>query len=180
MSHRIEKIPSSDPRYPAQLLKRLGNHAPPELTALGKLAHLKTRKTALFCSARCPGDRILRIHEHIQELRDRSVTVVSGLNSPVEKDGLRILLRGTQPIIICPARSLTGMVIPADWKAALDSGRLLLLSIFPPTQRRASIATANRRNEFVAALADEIYVAYATPGGHIERLAKTARAKQAA
>lgn len=170
VSHLIEKIPSSDPRYPAQLLKRLGNHAPTELTALGNLAHLKTHKTALFCSARCPGDRILRIHEHVQSLRDQSVTVISGFHSPVEKDCLRILLRGHQPIIICPARSLIGMVIPAAWQSALNSGRLLMLSIFPSTQRRASVTTAKRRNKFVAALADNLFVAHAGPGGLIEAL----------
>jgi hypothetical protein len=31
---------------------------------------------------------------------------------------------------------------------------------------------AARRNEIVAALADEVYVAHATPGGGLERLAR--------
>ncbi len=167
---QVEKIAREDSSYPAHLVRRMGKAAPSALTVLGNVEHLALPKIALFCSSRCPGDRILRIHEHVQQLRDREITVISGFHSPVEKECLRILLRGSQPIIICPARTLTGMAIPASWQRSLDAGRLLLLSIFPPTQRRASVVTANRRNEFVAALADEIFVAHATPSGHLESL----------
>jgi len=48
--------------------------------------------------------------------RDDGVTVISGFHTPVEKECLRILLRGSQPVIICPARSIEGMRIPPTWK----------------------------------------------------------------
>jgi hypothetical protein len=84
----------------------LGEHAPKTLTAVGAVASLAQPKTALFCSVRCPGEAILRAYDTAQKLRDEGVTVVSGFHSPVEKECLRILLRGKQPIIICFARSL--------------------------------------------------------------------------
>jgi hypothetical protein len=64
--------------------------------------NLAEPKLALFCSVRCPGDAILGAYDAAQKLRDDSVTVVSGFHSPVEKECLRILLRGTQPVIILP------------------------------------------------------------------------------
>jgi len=47
---------------------------------------------------------------------------------------------------------------------------LLFLSPFPQTENRMSAERAHIRNEFVAALADKVLIAYAHPGGSIERL----------
>jgi predicted Rossmann fold nucleotide-binding protein DprA/Smf involved in DNA uptake len=155
--------------YPARLRERLGSDAPPRLTALGNLEILASPKTALFCSARCPGSAILRAYDQAAQWRDEGRCIISGFHSPVEKECLRILLRGRQPIIICPARALPKRV-PLDWQTALDAGRLLLLSAFPETETRITTDLARRRNEFVAALADEAWFAHITPGGQAERL----------
>lgn len=82
----------------------------------------------------------------------------------MEKECLRLLLRGTQPVIICPARTLTGMRLPTEWRDPLDNGRLLVLSGFADGQRRVTAELAQQRNQIVAALADQIFIAYASPG----------------
>ena len=102
-------------RYPARLRERMGADTPPRLTALGNLALLALPKTALFCSARCPGKVILTTYDQAAKWRDAGRCVISGFHSPVEKECLQILLRGTQPIIVCPARVLPQRV-PLDWK----------------------------------------------------------------
>jgi predicted Rossmann fold nucleotide-binding protein DprA/Smf involved in DNA uptake len=153
------------------LRERLGADAPPRLTAFGNLDLLALPKTALFCSARCPGSAILRAYDQAAQWRDEGRCVISGFHSPVEKECLRILLRGRQPIIICPARALPKRIRP-EWQTALDAGRLLLLSAFSETQTRITTDLARRRNEFVAALADEAWFAHITPGGQAERLAR--------
>jgi L-ribulose-5-phosphate 3-epimerase len=56
----------------------------------------------------------------------------------LKKECLRLLLRGKQPIIICPARSLDGMRIPREWREPIEQGRLLLLSCFAKQYRRAT------------------------------------------
>jgi len=89
----------------------------------------------------------------------------------VEEECLRILLRGSQPIIICPARSLPGRV-PAEWQKPMADGRLPFLSFVTAAQNRATTELATRRNEIVAALADEFSFAHTTPGGQMERLTK--------
>jgi predicted Rossmann fold nucleotide-binding protein DprA/Smf involved in DNA uptake len=65
------------------------------------------------------------------------------------------------------------MRLPEELPAAIDTGRLLLLSPFDSKHRRATLESAQRRNEIVAAIADEIFIAYATPGGKTEQFCRT-------
>ncbi|MGC1404699.1 MAG: hypothetical protein WA974_17450 [Thermodesulfobacteriota bacterium] len=51
-----------DGSYPTVLLECLGEKVPDTLTAIGPIELLASRKTAIFCSARTPGDAILRAH----------------------------------------------------------------------------------------------------------------------
>ena len=163
----------SDIRWPYRLAGRLGGASPAELATLGNLDLLAVPKTALFCSARCPGSAILAAYDQATKWRDAGRCVISGFHSPVEKECLRILLRGTSPIIICPARGLPQR-LPPEWRAPLDGGRMLVLSMFPDAETRVTAALAVRRNEFVAALADEVWFAHITPGGQMEKLAHRA------
>jgi predicted Rossmann fold nucleotide-binding protein DprA/Smf involved in DNA uptake len=141
------------------------------LTALGNLDLLALHKTALFCSARCPGNVILPTYDLAAKLRDDGRCVISGFHSPVEKECLQILLRGDAPVILCPARAMLER-LPAQWAIAVASGRMLILSAFAATATRITAELAARRNEFVAALADEVYIAHATAGGQLECLAR--------
>ncbi len=138
------------------------------ITALGNLDLIRSRPLALFCSVKCPGDVILRTYDLIRALRDAGAAVIGGFHSPMEKECLALLLRGTQPILICPARSIEQMRLPAAWKQPLAEGRLLVLSAFARKQRRVTAETSETRNAFVAALADRILIAYAAPGGRTE------------
>ena len=167
-------ISRENSRYPAGLVRRLGADAPPELTAIGNLNLLDLPKTALFCSARCPGNVILPTYDQVAKWRDTERCVISGFHSPVEKECLQILVRGDAPVILCPARGLLER-LPAQWAIAAAGGRLLLLSCFPPTARRVTAGLAARRNEFVAALADEVFIAHATADGRVAAMADRVR-----
>jgi len=105
-------------------------HGGSNLDSLGNTNILKENKLALFCSRQCPGNLILKAYDLARSLRDAGTTVISGFHTPVEKECLRILLRGKQPIIICPARSIEGMRIPSEWRQPIEEYRLLLLSPF--------------------------------------------------
>ena len=159
-----------DAHWPSGLSERLRASAPSILWALGNLGILAQTKPALFCSARCPGEAILRAYDQAARWQDEGRCIISGFHLPVEKECLCILLRGQHRIIICPASSLPKRV-PAEWKKPMGDGRLLLLSCFTVTHRRATTQLAGRRNELVAALADEVWFAHITRGGQMERLA---------
>ena len=165
------RLTPADARYPARLRERLGANRPGQLSALGHLDLLAQPTTALFCSARCPGNVILTTYDQAAKWRDAGRCVISGFHSPVEKECLQILLRGSQPIIICPARSLPRRAA-TEWQKPLANGRLLILSCFNESERRVTAELAARRNEFVAARADEVWFAHITPGGQMERLAR--------
>ncbi len=171
-----QAIHPSDPNYPQQAVRWFGEAAPEPVAAIGRIEILSGPKLALFCSTRCPGDLILKAYDLAQKLRDEGVPVISGFHSPVEKECLRILLRGKQPIIICPARSLAGFRLPAVWRGPLNDGRLLILSPFPAKARRVTIELARRRNEFVAAMANKVCFIHVSPGGEIDTLARQVKA----
>ena len=147
-------------------------HLPPDVASKGNLRLLDQPLTALFCSERCPGDLILKTYDLARAMRDAGVPVVGGFQTPMERECLRLLLRGAQPIVVCPARGIDGMRIPRGWRPALDDGRLLVLSPFPAAVRRPRAAHAARRNALVAALARRVFIAHAAPGGRTEAFAR--------
>jgi predicted Rossmann fold nucleotide-binding protein DprA/Smf involved in DNA uptake len=163
----IHHLRPNNPYYPVNLSRNRSNHAPQVINAAGDLAILGRNPLALFCSVKCPGNLILQTYDLAQKWRDAGVTVISGFHSPMERECLNILLRSPHPVIVCPARGIPKR-IPPDWKRPLEEGRLLLLSAFPATVRRATVETAHQRSRFVAALANAIFVAYAEPNSKTE------------
>ncbi|BBO15820.1 conserved hypothetical protein [Candidatus Brocadia pituitae] len=165
----ITKLHKSNPSYPVNLQTYLGDDTPEFITVLGDLSILQNKSLALFCSVKCPGTLILKTYDLAQQLRQAGVTVIGGFHSPIEREFLEILLRGSQPIIICPARSIEGMRIPNTWRLPMNEGRLLILSPFDLKHHRITTELGTKRNEFVAAIADQIFVAHATSGGKTEQ-----------
>jgi predicted Rossmann fold nucleotide-binding protein DprA/Smf involved in DNA uptake len=165
-------IYQGDPGYPLALQNYLGDRAPERLTALGNLDLLTGKMLALFCSVKCPGNLILQTYDLAQNLRQADVTVIGGFQSPMERECLTILLPSSNPVIICLARSLENLRVRSEYKKPLASGRLLLLSPFVGRPHRPTVQTALYRNRIVAALADQIFVSYADPGGKTEQFCR--------
>ncbi|MEK6776344.1 MAG: DNA-processing protein DprA [bacterium] len=166
------RIHKEDKDYPTAFLQYLGRDAPDEISAIGNVDILRGQKTALFCSVKCPGNIILRTYDLVKKWREEGVTVIGGFHSPMEQECLSILLRGRQPVILCPARSIERMRLQAEHKGPIRDGRLLLLSPFVDKQKRATSASAMERNRFVAALADEILIPYAAGNSKTEHLCR--------
>lgn len=162
------------PAYPQSRLHCLGTEAPAEIHVRGNDAILRQNTLALLCSAKAPAGILLAVHDLAQQWRlgqpgHGSQVIISGFHSPVEQEAFEILLRGPAPVVYCPARSIPKRLLPA-WQEALDAGRLTLLSPFPDQVRRATKETAIRRNRFIAALADAVFIAYAHPASSTEHL----------
>jgi predicted Rossmann fold nucleotide-binding protein DprA/Smf involved in DNA uptake len=155
------------------------NHNPPskrtEISStaaqiLGDRELLSRRKLALVCSKKCPGDVILKTYDFARLVRGSGLAIVSGFHSPIEKDCLPILLRGSDPIMIVQAHRLSTSRLPMNWQKAIDAGRLLLVSPFQEKDKRVTTELATERNRFVAAISDEVLIPYAAPGGKTEAL----------
>ena len=136
---------------------------------LGNTELLKLPKTAFLCSRQVPAGVVLKCYYWAIAQRDAGRCIISGFHSQLEKDVMHYLLKGNQPIILVPARGLKKRLEP-ELKDAINEKRLLIVTPFDEKIKRVARETASQRNRFMAELADEIFVAYALPGGNIEKL----------
>ena len=88
----------------------------------------------------------------------------------MERECLDLLLRGTQPVVICPARNIEQMRLPTAWRTPVADGRMLVLSPFGASRRRPTADLAEQRNLFVSALANTVVMAHASRGSKIDWL----------
>lgn len=166
----VQRLKASDLRYPAHLLTL---ESSPVLTAIGSLEILQQVSwLAVFCSSRCPGSLIIQAQDVAHELVKQNTAVIGGFHSTVEREILRVLLRGKNPVVVVPARGLRPYRIPPEFQSALESERLLLLSPFLDDVTRSSEHTAWKRNVFVTNFADSTLVIHASLGSSTENLVR--------
>lgn len=93
----------------------------------------------------------------VEVSKSMDVAVVSGFQSPLEKDVLKFLLRGVCPIIIVLARGMYRK-LPEPLQSPMDQQRILVISNEPDTITRVSEITAHKRNEYVKSISDEMKI----------------------
>lgn len=162
---KVRRIRRDEADYPTILNDRLGEAAPACLYTLGDVAILRQPLVGLICSIRCPGSVIIKTFDTIRGLRDAGVAVIGGFHSPMEHECLDILLRGDQPVVLCPAKGLAGLRLNQETRAAIRGNRLLVVSSFDAGVRRTTAAQAIQRNGMVAALSEVLLVPHAAPKG---------------
>ena len=135
----------------------------------GNLELLNTAKTAFLCSRQVPADIILKCYDWAIEMRKTGQCVVGGFHSPLEKDVLHFLLKGKQPIIIVLARGMKKKIEP-ELVEGINEGRILIIAPFDDNVTRVNSSTANKRNEVMLELADEVTVGYARPESRLQDL----------
>ncbi|MBW2655834.1 MAG: DNA-binding protein [Deltaproteobacteria bacterium] len=137
---------------------------------------IKLYKTAFFCSRKCPADIVLKSLDWAKSKKDNEECVISGFHSRIEKDVFDILLKGTQPLIMVLARGMKKRW-PEEIKKAVKQEKLLIISPFDKKITYITQETANKRNEIMADIADEVFLAYATPNGNLDELLKGTKNK---
>ena len=133
---------------------------------------------AFFCSQSCPGDVILKAQDWANAREPESPPIIGGFHTPVDRDVLRILLRGQAPVVIVLARSIEGWRAPkplgAAIREAVAAGRARITSPFPATERRTTTDAALKRNRYILSLCHSVVFAHASPRGKTEQLAREA------
>jgi len=160
-----QRIVLGDRAYPKALTNRLTNTAPQSLYALGDLEILGNHLIGLICSIQCPGSIVIKTFDVIRRFRDEKIVMIGGFHSPMERECLDLLLRGSQPVILCPARNLRNLRIGKVAREALAEGRLLVLSFFADEVRRTTSSQAIIRNDWVSSLSEAILVPHAAKNG---------------
>jgi predicted Rossmann fold nucleotide-binding protein DprA/Smf involved in DNA uptake len=168
----IKRIHNNDPEYPKSLQRFLADDAPESAATLGNFQLLGHPKLAIFCSGSCPPTIVSETEQVMEKIIAAGVAVIGGFHSDVEKRCLEILLRGDQPIILSPARSLDKLRIRPSYKEPLKDGRLLFLSFFRSHRHRSDTEMAFKRNLYVAALADKILIIHAARSSKTEELCR--------
>lgn len=102
--------------------------------------------------------------------------MIGGCYIPVERNVLRILLRGIAPAIIVLARGAQGWRAPKPLgpaiKAAVAAGSAQIVSSFLAYQTRNTVSAAKACNRHVLTLAPTVQSAHVSPGGKTEILAR--------
>src|SRR5438094_1327940 len=100
MSIELKLLAPESSEYPAALRSGPADLALRPISAIGSVSLLRQRLLGFFCSARCPGAAILQTYDLARALRDAGIPVIGGFHSPMEKECLALLLRGTQPLVV--------------------------------------------------------------------------------
>jgi len=161
-----------------QQIDRETAHWPPRVTAdsfqslwiMGEPALLATPLLGILCSRQCPGEVIVKTYDVIRAVRTQKIATVGGFHSPMEKECLDLLLRGTASVVICLARSLEQMRVSRQWLPAIVEKRAILASPFPENSRRTTAEHAQERNQLVSELSERLLVPYAAPESYTEEL----------
>ena len=138
--------------------------------SLGNLELLNLYKVAFLCSRRYPDSAAQKSYQWADEQREKGICVISGYHSPIEKDVLHRLLKGTQPIIIALAKGL--LKLDSELVAPVEAGRLLVITRYADSVSHACEAKCLQRNRMMVEMADEIVIAHASPGGNVEKLSE--------
>ena len=147
------------------------------LSYFGNKNIMKNHKTAFLCSRKCPSDIIIKSLDWARDKKNNGDCIISGFHSRIEKDVFDILIKGTQPLILVLARGMKKRW-PKEIKNAVEQERLLIISPFDETVTYITQETANNRNEIMVDIADEVFLAYATKGGHLDELLKGIKDKR--
>ena len=127
--------------------KYLGNK---QLLNLHKIGFIASRHASTL-------DVIPTLDWAVEISKSTDVAVVSGFQSPLERDVLKFLLRGVCPIIIVLARGMYRK-LPDALQTPMDQQRLLIISNESDNTNRVSEITAHKRNEYVISISDEMKI----------------------
>ena len=129
-------------------------------------------KTSFLSSRKISPEAVLRCYDWAIRMRDEGRCVISGFQSALEKDVLRFLLKGMQPIVLVLARRLF-KIIPEDLRRPVASGRLLIVSPFSDKIKRSDSSTAETRNRFILEHSTHHVFGSIDPNGHLADLIPT-------
>lgn len=147
------------------------------VSSLGNKEILSLHKTAFLCSRKIPAAVVLQCYDWAIEQREKGNCIISGFHSGIEKDVFHFLLAGTQPVIMALARGMKQRFTP-ELQAAIDTGRLLIVTPFKNSLKQMTAGNAEKRNRFMMELADDIVIGHAARGGMLERITAGAENKK--
>ena len=148
-----------------------------EIQMLGNAALMELPKIAFLSSRQVAPAAVMRCYDWATGMRGGAAgvralpCVIGGFQSALERDVLKLLLpAGGPPIVMVLARGMW-RVVPRDFRAAIDEGRMLIVSPFSQKIKRVSHETAEKRNRWILENCDDVFWGSIDPDGTLARLA---------
>ena len=139
---------------------------------LGNKELLKRHKIAFFASSKTRSSSVLPSLDWVTGIAKREdIAVCSGFQSPLEKEILPYLLKGKCGIIIALNRGIYKR-IPKKFLEAHNSERILFISLENDNIIMPSKANAEKRNAYLASIADELIFSSISSGSTLNTLSK--------
>ena len=145
---------------PPHLAPRIAADQAAHLIGIGNPALLAEPLLAFIASRQCPGHVFIETLERVPHWAKAGRVLVSGFHSPLEQQVLHSLLRRQGRAVKVLARGMTAYRPQSEECEPLASGRMLVITAFPPDMRRTTRETALARNRLVLALASETVAPY--------------------
>lgn len=137
----------------------------------GESALLAEPLLGLIASRECPGHVLLEALDRVPEWVKAGRVIVSGFHSPLEQQVLRsVLRRKAGRVVKVLARGMSDYRPSNDEREPLATGRMLVITAFPPDVRRTTRETALARNRLVLTLASEVVVPFFAEGSPLATL----------
>ena len=167
----------SDASYPKRLKQHLKHSAPPILYGVGDRELLNRGGLAIVGSREVERSGLEFTHNIAQICANQGIQVVSGGAKGVDRAAMLAAVEAGGTTVGILAHSLTREAVSSAYRAAIQDGRLTLVSAYDPNAG-FSVGNAMGRNKYIYALADYALVVSSALGsggtwaGAIEALQK--------
>lgn len=133
------------------------------METVGNKVLLEHRKIGYFASSKIATLSVLPTLDWASEIAKLdTVTIVSGFHSKMEREVLKILLKGRCNIICVLARPIY-KVIPDKFRDAYAQDRILFISHNTSKSTMTSRHLCQKRNDYIASISDELVFSSLTP-----------------
>lgn len=155
---------------PPHCAQRVGAELAARIVGAGETALLTEPLLGLIASRECPGHVLLETLDCVPEWVKAGRVIVSGFHSPLEQQVLRSVLRRKGRVVKVLARGMTDYHPQPEEREPLATGRMLVITAYPPDVRRTTRETAMVRNRLVLDLATEIIAPHVAAGSPLAAL----------
>lgn len=180
MEYQVLRL--GDPNYPKRLLERLEKDAPQHLYFYGPLNHLERFTLAVISADSISGEAMMAANQLLFTLREYAVNYIGGWHSVMETEIFRLgLFRKNIRVTLFSAKGLaresfeyflSDRFCPPlhefpereEYFRRAKDGELLMLSVAAPQISRTIRKNVITRNWIACALADAVFVPFATKG----------------
>ena len=155
---------------PPHFAQRAGIEAATRIVGARETALLAEPLLDLIASRESPGHVLLETLDRVPEWVKADRVIVSGLHSPLEQQVQRSALRRKGRVVKVLARGMLDYRPTADEREPLATGRMLVITAYPPEVHRTTRETALPRNRLVLALSSKIVTPYVADGSPLAEL----------